>query len=114
MNMLYDKMNVGCVVYKKDVNTGKLFADWKFEYQGNCATGRGIGIGPIGNDYKGKYSIIYYNEQGESNGEYLLTITNDNKIYKLEWYQDEIMKCYGIGMMHDDLLIAGWIKTSII
>ena len=104
-------LNIGCVVYKKDFKTGKLDSNWHFAFNDKFVTGTGKAIGSPGEKFSGKYSITYYNSKGIDVGSYDLIITESNNSYRLQWYQNGTLKCTGIGMLSENLLIAGWMKV---
>ena len=102
-------MNIGGVIYKKDFISGKLSADWYLETNNKLIGGTGKAIGDPGNRYEGKYIIYYYDFKGKQSNPYELFIKRKEKTYILEWYQEDRLKCSGIGMLHDNnSLIAGW------
>jgi hypothetical protein len=105
-------MNMGCVIYEKDFQSGKMNANWRFSFANKFETGTGKAIGDPGENYSGEYAITYYNSHGIESGHYDLMITELKDCYRLEWYQGEILKCFGIGMRSANLLIAGWTKLQ--
>ena len=109
--MVSENLNIGCVVYKKDFKTGKLDANWHFASNEKIATGTGKANGTPGNKYSGKYVITYYTLKGIDVGTYDLIINELNNCYRLQWFQDGVLKFTGIGMLSENSLIAGWMKV---
>ncbi|MBU1082633.1 MAG: hypothetical protein KKB59_19260 [Spirochaetes bacterium] len=104
--------NIGIVEYIKNFKTGIMVAKWNFMHNENIICGTGIANGPQNDKYEGNYEIQYYDEDGEKVGLYNLIIKNDSKRYLLNWYQDNELKCYGVGLLSDNKLIAGWKKKE--
>ncbi len=105
-------MNIGCVIYTKNFETGQLRATWNFKYKNNISEGSGIAEGSINNFYDGQYRIIYYNNLMEKLNEYDLIITKSAEYYILDWFQNNIKKYTGIGKLNGEDLIAGWTKIE--
>ncbi|MFW6255096.1 MAG: hypothetical protein ACOC41_09240 [Chitinivibrionales bacterium] len=101
-------MNIGCVVYTKDPQTGNLTADWHYAPENNPVTGTGKAQGMPGEQYAGEYVITYYNAVGIEAGTFTLHIEEKQAGFSLIWYQDGKKKYTGCGMMHENVLIAGW------
>ena len=101
-------MNLGCVIYKKEFLSGNLSADWHFEIDNKYISGTGKAIGEPGKKFEGKYIITYFNFVVKNSKPFDLFIIKKESIFILEWYQEEKLKCSGIGMLHDNILIAGW------
>ena len=102
-------MNIGCVIYDKDVQSGSLTATWFFE-DNKKVKGTGIATGVPGKNYSGKYVIVYIDEYGNKSNKYDLQINNDNGFYTLKWFLNQELKYVGTGMIQGKFLIAGWKK----
>ena len=100
-------LNIGCVIYNKDIQNGSLSADWCFE-NGKKIKGTGIATGRPGADYAGEYEIVYTDGNGNKSAKYNLQIVNDNGFYSLRWYLNRELKYVGTGILHGKLLIGGW------
>jgi hypothetical protein len=105
-------MNIGCVVYKKDFESGTLIADWQFIINDQQVKGTGIATGNPGKNYEGDYTIVYYDSKGNQSKKYDLEIKNAEKFYTLTWYENKILKYVGAGMIYKDVLIAGWKRNQ--
>lgn len=101
-------MNIGSVIYKKDFSTGKLNAKWNLRTEKGFISGTGLAEGPAGSSYSGEYSIIYHNSDGSDSGPFILKISEKDGNYLLNWFRNENKVCTGLGMLHNNVLIAGW------
>jgi hypothetical protein len=110
MNTEFTGNNIGCVVYNKDFQNGKMTANWHFRLDNILMKGTGKATGEPGEKYSGKYFITYYNSRGIEAGSYDLIINEQNDLYFLQWFQDKSLKYSGIGMLSGNSLIAGWKK----
>lgn len=105
-------MNIGCVIYKKNIRTGGLTAEWQFENETQVVGGTGEATGSPGASYAGEYQITYY--VGDTpDGPYDLTISEENNYFMLSWYQNGELKYSGIGMLNGPFLVAGWKSTTM-
>ena len=105
-------MNIGCVIYKKDVRSGGQTAKWQFENETEVVGGTGTATGSPGASYAGEYEITYYVED-KPDGPYKLIIEEENDYFKLSWYQDDELKYSGIGLLNGPFLAAGWKSTAM-
>lgn len=101
-------MNIGCVVYKKNVDSGDLSANWHFAVNNKKIKGTGEATGTPGKSYAGEYKITYYNEKGMNDGTYDLHIKGEGGFYVLRWFRHDELKYIGTGMIYNGSLIAGW------
>ena len=106
-------MNIGCVIYKKDVQTGGLTAKWHFENETTVVGGTGEATGSPGANYAGEYEITYYPDGADPDGPYDLAIDGEDSYYKLSWSQNGELKYSGIGMLNGPFLVAGWKSTTM-
>jgi hypothetical protein len=110
MNTEFTGTNIGCVVYNKNFISGQMTAEWCFIFDNKLMKGTGKATGGSGEKYSGKYFITYYNSKGIEAGSYNLIIKEADNFYFLQWFQDEVLKYSGIGMLSGNSLIAGWKK----
>lgn len=101
-------MNVGSVIYKKDLETGQLTANWNLQAGDNLVGGTGHATGTPGPDYAGTYAITYYTTETKKMDTYDLVIEKSGDYFSLKWFQKDDLKCVGVGLLQDDCLIAGW------
>ncbi len=101
-------MNIGCVTYAKNRDSGELRADWRLVKHDSISKGYGIAQGDKGGQFEGIYSISYYLEDDTPTGTFELTIEKKGNSYLLYWFQNSIQTCCGVGMVEHNTLIAGW------
>lgn len=101
-------MSIGCVIYTKEAHKGILNAKWSSLKGTVITTGTGIATGQKGSQYEGVYQIQYYDDFGAPTSKFELKIEKNNDQYLIYWIQDEKVKYYGIGLIENGKLNAGW------
>jgi hypothetical protein len=99
---------IGYVRYQKNVIRGTIDAIWFYHNDGQFFAGTGIATGMPGNTFIGEYNITYYTDGSKDSSNFELVITKKGDQFMLEWFQDEVLKCVGIGCVAGDVLTAGW------
>lgn len=99
---------IGYLRYHKNFTTGKIDAVWSYYTDGQFFSGTGIATGSQGNTFAGEYEITYYTDGITESSVFKLVITQEKNQFMLRWFQDEVLKCSGIGRVEGDVLTAGW------
>ncbi len=100
--------NVGVVTYRHGQETGTLDADWAVSSQEHGIIRRGKATGGPSVGYVGAYFIDYYDENGDPDDSFKLTITQNQSVYHLKWFTNDQLVIKGSGVLCEDVLVVGW------
>ena len=101
-------MNIGYFKYTKHEESGALFCDWSLNLDGKFISGTGETAPTTNVDFSGEYVITYTHDTGYVSEPYTLIIRKQDNDFSLKWFQDDVLKCIGLGTLHDNMLIGGW------
>ncbi|MCV9927583.1 hypothetical protein OIU83_07970 [Flavobacterium sp. LS1R49] len=107
-NSIMENEGIGYVRYHKNFATGKMDALWSYHTDGQFFSGTGIATGSQGNTFAGEYEITYYTDGTTESSVFKLIIIQEKNQFMLQWFQDGVLKCSGIGSVEGDVLTAGW------
>ncbi|MEH6631438.1 MAG: hypothetical protein V7776_11445 [Halopseudomonas aestusnigri] len=116
---LHQDLPIGVVTYRLALSSGELEAEWVFSAQTGVETVcKGIATPQIPEardaniNFVGKYSITYYDPDGEPAEPWDLEITQKGDIFSLIWSKVGKPKYHGTGFISGELLVCGWRPTE--
>jgi hypothetical protein len=104
--------NVGTIIYEKNFETGQINAVWSYFIDGKVTSGTGIAHGGQGDQYIGNYIITYSTNGMPETSIFKVVISEKEDQIVLEWYDEEVLSYFGIGIIKDNILTGGWSKYT--